>query len=53
MRTVAQEAAFQIALKSHSKETGGMVSIYVILVKGEVHATKHTFLQKVTACYEE
>ena len=35
MRTAAQETAFQIALRNYSKEVGGKVSIYVILVKGE------------------
>ena len=35
MRTVARETAFQIALRNCSKEVGGKVSIYVILVKGE------------------
>ena len=27
----------------------GKVSIYVILVKGEIHPAKHTFLQKFSA----
>ena len=35
MRTAARETAFQIALRNRSKEAGGKVSIYVILVKGE------------------
>ena len=35
MRTIAQEIAFQIALRNGSKEAAGKVSIYVILVKGE------------------
>ena len=50
-RTMSWEAAFQLALKYGSKEVGvgGEVSTHVILVKEEVHATKHTFLQKVTA----
>ena len=34
MRTIAQETAFQIALRNCYKEVGGKVSIYVILVKG-------------------
>ena len=34
MRTIAQETAFQIALRNCSKEVK-KVSIYVILVKGE------------------
>ena len=60
MRTIAWEEAFQIALKKCSKEEGRNVSIYVILMKGKVHATKNTFLQKVstslvkvTASHEE
>ena len=56
MKTIAHEAAFQMALKNCSKEVGrgldGKVSIYVILMKGKVHATKHAFLQKVTATHE-
>ena len=47
MRTIAWEAAFQIILKYCSKEAGRNVSIYVILVKGEVHAH---ILQKFAAC---
>ena len=35
MRTVAQETAFQIALRNCSKVAGGEVRMYVILVKGE------------------
>jgi len=42
MRTVAWEAAFQIPLKNCSKEVRGKVSIYVILVKVNVCALKHT-----------
>ena len=42
-RTLAREAAFQIALKHSAKEVGENVRIYVILGKGEVHAAKHTF----------
>ena len=34
-RTEACESAPQTALRSHSKDVGGKVSIYVILVKGE------------------
>ena len=35
MKTIAQETAPQVALKNCSKEAGGMVSIYVILMKGK------------------
>ena len=48
MRTIAWEAAFQKALKYSSKEVGGKVSIYVILVKGrEVHAALHPFCRSL------
>lgn len=40
MRTIAQKAAFQRALENQSKEGEGKVSIYVISVQGEVHASK-------------
>ena len=35
MRTIAQETAFQRALRNCSKDVGGKVSIYVIFMKGE------------------
>ena len=35
MRTIAQEIAFQVALRNCPREVGGKGSIYVILVKGE------------------
>ena len=35
LRTAAWDTAFQIALRNCSKEVGGKVSIYVILLKGE------------------
>ena len=35
VRTTAWESAFQIALRNCSKEVGGKVSMYVILVKKE------------------
>ena len=50
MGTIAQEAAFQMALSSCSKvggRSGRKVNIYVILVKGEVHAPKHTFCRSL------
>ena len=49
MRTIAQEAAFPIALKFCSKESEGNGSIYVILVKGEAHAAMHTLYKRSTA----
>ena len=47
MKTIAQEAAFQTALRNCSKEVGEKVSIYVILVKIGIHTIKQTFLQKL------
>ena len=51
---IAWETAFQIALRSCSKEVGGKVSIYVILVKGEYMQlnTLFIFLQ-VSASHKE
>ena len=47
MRTVAWEAAFQIALNYCSGEVGGNVSLYVIWVQGEVHAAMHAFYRRL------
>ena len=55
MRTIARETAFQIALRNCSKEAGGKVSIYVILVKGEyIQSSTYFFffLQKFSASHE-
>ena len=49
MRTIAQETAFQIALRNCSKEVGGQPRIHVILVKGEYVQSSTYFLQKVSA----
>ena len=56
----SQETAFQTALRNCSNEVGGMVSIDVILVKGEYMKSSTYFLQKVsvslvkvTATHEE
>ena len=49
MRTIAQETAFQIALRNCYKEVGGKVSIYVILVKGAYMQSSTYFLQKISA----
>ena len=35
LRTAAWDTAFQIALRNCSKEVGGKVSIYVILMTGD------------------
>ena len=53
MRTAARETAPQIALRNCSKEAGGKVSIYMILVKGEYMQSGTYSLQKVSASYEE
>ena len=42
LRTIAEEIASQIALRSCSKEVWREVSMYVILTK-DLHAIKHTF----------
>ena len=58
MRTITQETASQRALRNRSKEVGGKVSTYVILVKGEYMQSSTYFLQvsaslvKVTASHE-
>ena len=59
MRTVAQETAFQIALRNCSEEVGEGSALYMILAKG-VHVVKRTFWQrpaarlvKVTASLQE
>ena len=49
MRTIARETAFQIALRNCSKEVGGKVIMYVMLVKGEYMQSSTYFLQKVFA----
>ena len=49
MRIIAWETEFQIALRNCSKEVGGKVSIYVILVKGEYMRSSTYVLQKDAA----
>ena len=46
MRTIAWETASRRALRYHTKEAVGKISIYAILVKGEIHASNHTFYRK-------
>ena len=53
MRTIAQEIAFQIALRNCSEEVGGKVNIYVILVKGEYLQSSTYFLQKFSASFRK
>ena len=60
MRTMVRETAFQIALENPSKEVGGNVSMYVILVKGggtcnqaHISQTFAASLLKVSANHEE
>ena len=52
MRTIAQETAFQIALRNCSEEVGGEVRIYVILEKGEAVQSSTGFLQKVAVSHK-
>ena len=50
MRTAAQEAAPQIALRDCSKAAVGEVYIYIkVLVKGELNNIKHSFYKKFVA----
>ena len=49
VRAVAQETAFQTALRNCSKEVGRRSSIYVISVKGKYAKSSIYFLQKVSA----
>ena len=49
IRTIAQETAFQIALRNCSKQAMGKVSLYMILVKQEYMQSSTYFLQKVSA----
>ena len=53
MRTIAQETAFQIALRNCSKEKGQKVSMYLILVKRDYIQSSTYFLEKVTSSHEE
>ena len=53
MKAIALETTFQLALRNCSKEAGGKVSIYMILVKGEYMQSGTYSLQKVSASYEE
>ena len=50
-RTVAQETAFQIALRNCSEDAGRKHN--VILVKGEYMQSRTYFLQKVSASHVE
>ena len=52
MRSIAQETASQIALRSCPKKVRAEVGVYMILVKG-TRAIKHTFWQKVAASHME
>ena len=45
LRTAAWDTAFQIALRNCSKEVGGKVNIYVILLKGKyMQSSSYFFL---------
>ena len=52
MRTIAQETAFQRALRNCSREAGGRSVLHMILVKGG-RAVKHTCWQRLAASHEE
>ena len=49
MRTIAEETAFQIALRNCSEQAMGKVSLYMILVKQEYMQSRTYFLQKLSA----
>ena len=56
MKTLAQETAFQIALRSRSKETRagwGVVQYMCDFGEGGIHAIKHIFQRKVSASHQE
>ena len=53
MRTAAQEAAPQIALRDCSKGAVGGRSTYKILVKGEFDTIKHSFYKRFSASHED
>ena len=46
MKTIAREIAIQIALRNYFSEVWGKVSVYVLLVKGEFNAMKHSFYKR-------
>ena len=52
MRTAAQEAALQIALRLLQRGSGGR-PVYKILVKGEFSAIKHLFYKRFSAKHEK
>ena len=54
MRTIAQQTAYQRALRNCSKEVGGNASIYGILVKGKyMQSSTFFFFLQVFASHEE
>ena len=52
MRTIAQQTAFQIALRNCSREVAGRSVLYMMLVEGGC-AVKHTCWQRLAASHEE
>ena len=52
MRTAAQEAALQIALRLPQRGSGGG-SVYKILVKGEFSAIKHSLYKRFSPSHED
>ena len=53
MRTAAQEAASQIALRDCSKEVVGGMSIYYVLVKAEFSTIKNSFYKRFSVSLED
>ena len=53
MKTAAQEAASQIALRDCSKEAVRGMSIYTVLVKAEFNTIKHSFHKRFSASHED
>ena len=49
MKTLAQETAFQIALRNCSQEVRGKGQYICDFGKGGVHEIKHVYLKKVSA----
>ena len=47
MKTIAWKAAFQTVLRDHSKEVGGKVDTYEILVKGEYLLSSTHFCRRL------
>ena len=53
MRTAAQEAASQIALRICSKAAVGGKSIYKVLLKGQLNTMKYSFYKRFFVNHED